>query len=341
MRSPLSARVSRARFEDAAARLGATREIDAVHAQLTAAHTTAARVLHDLAYVARALEVFDDVASSLARPAEIEIALWFRDIVYATHPLARSEARSADAAYASCLRMGVHEPVARSVRQLVAATGDHALAVDADAEAMIDIDLAVLGSAPLAYAAFERDLRAEHRWLTFEGVYRAGRARVLRDLLARCPLFRHPRLRDRFEAQARRNIESALAELGASDDAPRVHADDEHVFTTRAGRLVDAAPWSSVYHVTFMPSHAGRPASFQLGFGPLDDAYRSIAENEAHASEVIARVRSLPDYDHDAEARARRSGERMCIVYSQARRHPAADGPVRLPSAPVGEGVYR
>ena len=60
---------------------------------------------------------------------------------------------------------------------------------DADSAVLLDADLAVLGSEPAAYQAYVTGVRAEYAHVDADGVAHRAGAAVLRDLLARRPLY--------------------------------------------------------------------------------------------------------------------------------------------------------
>ncbi|MFC7387963.1 HD domain-containing protein [Sphaerisporangium rhizosphaerae] len=97
------------------------------------------------------------------------------------------------------------------VARLVRVTAGHDPAPgDRDGEVLCDADLAVL-AAP-GYGAYARAVREEYRHVPDEA-FRAGRARVLRDLLAAPTLYRTPLARELWEAGARSNMRAELARL--------------------------------------------------------------------------------------------------------------------------------
>ena len=75
-----------------------------------------------------------------------------------------------------------------TVARLVRATAGHDADGDADCAVLLDADLAVLGAEPAAYQAYVTGVRAEYAHLD-AAAWRTGRAAVLRDLLARRPLY--------------------------------------------------------------------------------------------------------------------------------------------------------
>lgn len=314
-------------FRNEASALGATREIDAVFAELWNAYSETSRHYHSLAHVGECLAWLDQVRASLSSPAEVALAIWFHDAIYATYPHAGSEAKSADLAQASCLRMGIPQASAQRIATLVRATQHHGLEPGAgvdkhDALTFFDIDLAIFGSDPLRYAEYERDVRAEYSWVP-EGTFRTRRAALLREFLDRPRIYHHDVLYERLETKARRNIERAISELTAPFDDLQLHATDEHVVVTRAAALVEVHPWSELETAAAVPSPAGSSARLSLAFEPDPAEDRTVAFDAPYADEVVERVRSIPGYDREAERRGT-TGRKPAIVYARTRELPGA-----------------
>ena len=102
-----------------------------------------------------------------------------------------------------------------TVARLVRATAGHDADGDADCGVLLDADLAVLGADPAAYQAYVTGVRAEYAHLD-AAAWRAGRAAVLRNLLARRPLYTTGPARERWEARAGANMAAELATLTSS-----------------------------------------------------------------------------------------------------------------------------
>ena len=324
---------------------GREREVGDVFAELHEAYEDGTREYHSIDHIAACLALLDDVRGALEAPAEVAMAIWFHDAVYATYPFAASEKRSAALAKTSCARMGIPPQVADRIAAMVLATKSHDLSRagggesgaavrERDALTMLDIDLAILGADPVRYGCYEHDIRPEYWWVP-EGLYRSGRAKLLRAFLARPAIFQTPLFRERFEAQARENLSRTIAELTAKTDELVLHATDEHVFATRAARLEVLFSWSDLHYATIVPGPRGGGPRLGLAFAPDDDRALQVALDAPWASEVVDRVRSIPDYDRDAEHRGRTSGA-PAIVYSYER-HKRVTGPLRL----QGGAAYR
>jgi predicted metal-dependent HD superfamily phosphohydrolase len=74
------------------------------------------------------------------------------------------------------------------------------------------VDLSILGQPPEVYRKFEADVRREYWWV-LAPIFRRERARILRSFLERPHIYNLGVFRDRYEAQARRNVAAALAAL--------------------------------------------------------------------------------------------------------------------------------
>ena len=77
---------------------------------------------------------------------------------------------------------------------------------------IVDIDLAVLGSAPASFDEYERGIQSEYAWVPAV-IFRQKRASILKSLLARRHVFHTPYFIERYESQARLNLERSVAML--------------------------------------------------------------------------------------------------------------------------------
>lgn len=172
------------------------------------------RRYHTLQHLAECLRWLDDPAvdGAFARPLEAELALFFHDLVYDT---ARSdnEERSAERARALlCAVEGVDRDAVERVCAMILATQTHVAQSD-DARLMLDVDLSILGADEARFAQYEQQIREEFSWVPDEA-YAAGRRRVLEGFAARARIFQSATLFERLEANARRNLQRALASVG-------------------------------------------------------------------------------------------------------------------------------
>ena len=177
------------------------------------------RCYHDLVHLAAVLDHVDELVRSEPGTAPdvdaVVLAAYFHDAVYdPTTP--DNEARSAALARDVLDELGVPALRVREVMRLVLLTATHAPDPDdGNGAVLCDADLAVLAADPAAYAAYAAAVRAEYAHVP-EPQFRAGRARVLTELLAHEVLYRTRTGRTWWEAAARRNVGAELLLLNAS-----------------------------------------------------------------------------------------------------------------------------
>jgi predicted metal-dependent HD superfamily phosphohydrolase len=184
-------------------------ECGAVRDELLAAYADPVRGYHDTRHLSEVLDRLDELAAAAADfdPIVVALAAWFHDAVYDGHEGA--EERSASWA----LDALTGRPVAEEVARLVRLTERHTPADDdANGCALSDADLAILAAARERYAEYTADVRREYAHVP-DDLFRAGRAAVLRELLAKATLFHTAHAREHWEARARANVEAELAQL--------------------------------------------------------------------------------------------------------------------------------
>ena len=184
---------------------------DRLRGSLEAAYADPARGYHDLQHLTEVLDHVDELMQpdDQARDAVL-LAAWFHDAVYDGRP--DDEERSAQLAGDS-----IDDPrLAAEVARLVRLTANHQPADDDHAgQVLCDADLAILAADRARYTTYVAGVRREHAHVS-DDEFAAGRAAVLRALLAKPTLFHTGAARDRWEAAARANVERELAQLTAS-----------------------------------------------------------------------------------------------------------------------------
>jgi len=193
--------------------LGAEAVPNGLYNQLVAAYSESHRHYHTLQHLRACLAHLDAAATLAQHPAEVELALWFHDAVYDPRR-ADNEERSAEWAWRSILGAGCGEDVAQRVQRLVLATRGHAASDDPDTRLLLDIDLAILGTAPARFDDYEAQIRAEYAHVP-EPQFRLRRSEVLAAFLARPRIYLTAAFHDALEHRARDNLRRSLEALEA------------------------------------------------------------------------------------------------------------------------------
>ena len=169
------------------------------------------RHYHTLGHLEACLKKFDQVRDLAVNASEVELALWFHDVVYRTWA-SDNEARSAVLAAETMGRDGAESGAIERVQAAIMATRHQGREPNGDAALVVDIDLSILGEPEETYQEFERQVRREYWWVPRRR-YVAGRCAILESFLRRTSIYRYPEFQRRYEAAARLNLTSAITRL--------------------------------------------------------------------------------------------------------------------------------
>ena len=179
--------------------------------ELEAAWREPHRHYHDNRHLGECLALWTRWRDQCDRPGEVAIALWFHDAV--CDPKASgNEGKSAAWAARSMLKAGLPTETGQRVHDLVMATRHDTSAQGTDAQLVVDIDLAILGSPGERFERYDQDVRREYAWI--QGFrYRSRRAYVLQGFLDRARLYHGASAVELLEARARINLAAAISRL--------------------------------------------------------------------------------------------------------------------------------
>jgi len=198
-------------------------------ADLIARYREPHRRYHGVRHLVEVLDAVDELAGEAADADAVRLAAWFHDAVYETGAHAADAADESGGAVTAAAvsneeagarlaesvlgRLGLAPELVAETARLVRLTESHtADPWDANAAVLCDADLAVLAADPARYAQYAADVREEYRSVP-DALFRPGRARILRALLAEPTLFRTSAAHARHERRARANVAAELAQL--------------------------------------------------------------------------------------------------------------------------------
>ncbi len=181
---------------------------------LVAAYSSGDRFYHNLEHIHETLDMARRFAGGASAPAEVDLAIWFHDVVYDTRSK-DSEERSAEFAAATLAPLGLPSAsIARICKQIQATAhlSNSAAPAHGETALILDADLAVLGAPEDRYYREATDIRREYAWVA-DGDYCNGRAKVLEAFLARRRIYWSELLHRERDTQARQNLTNELASL--------------------------------------------------------------------------------------------------------------------------------
>jgi predicted metal-dependent HD superfamily phosphohydrolase len=185
--------------------------LNQLYAEVIAAYKQAHRHYHNQQHLAECLQKLAELRHLANNPAEIELALWFHDAIY--DPLRHdNEQLSANWAKSSVLNAGLSGVIADRVYNLVMATQNHLADDNTDTALLLDADLAIMGATLPRFRQYEQQIRNEYADVP-EAIFKLKRAEILRKFLAQPTVFYSGLFVQRYEAQARHNIQFALEQL--------------------------------------------------------------------------------------------------------------------------------
>ena len=198
-------------FERAWHGIGAEASGAALFDELLAAYAEPHRRYHTLQHLVECLQGFETVRALAQRPAEVELALWFHDAVYALQR-GDNEAQSADWARRALSAAAVPAPAIQRVQELVMVTRHRGLPEPGDQQLLVDIDLSILGASGARFSEYERQIRDEYGFVPDE-LFRHKRREILSAFLDRPRLYGSAHFHQALEARARENLRCAVVAL--------------------------------------------------------------------------------------------------------------------------------
>lgn len=191
--------------------LGAQGNAQEVYNDLVARYSEPHRAYHTLEHIGHCFDELEQVRHLAANPDAVELALWYHDAIYDTKAKDNEE-RSAALVVEMVISASLPDNLGQSVANLIIATKHLAIPIDPDVQLLVDIDLSILGQSEDKFDEYERQVRKEYDWVS-EDAFVAGRSAILKSFLDRTNIYATQFFRNKYEAQARRNITRSLARL--------------------------------------------------------------------------------------------------------------------------------
>jgi predicted metal-dependent HD superfamily phosphohydrolase len=176
-------------------------------------HYETGRYYHDQSHINSLLREFNELKEKqlLEHPNELELAIYAHDVIYDAKAK-DNESQSANWICSLLERSGVDKNKAERVRSLIEASDHKNPPKDNDSAYFLDIDLSIFGKTEEVYDKYAEAIRKEYSWVSEED-YRKGRSQVLRHFLAREKIYYTEFFRNKYEYQARINLERELISL--------------------------------------------------------------------------------------------------------------------------------
>lgn len=192
-------------------RLGAQGQASVVYNDLALRYSEPHRVYHTLQHIGHCLDELGQVRHLASNPDAVELALWYHDAVYDTKTK-DSEERSAALAVEMVRNASLSKVFGQSVANLIMATKHSGDLSDPDVQLLVDIDLSTLGQSEDKFDEYEQQVRKEYEWVP-KDAFVFGRSAILKSFLDRKNIYATQFFCDKYETQARKNINNSLNHL--------------------------------------------------------------------------------------------------------------------------------
>jgi len=184
---------------------------DAVFQDLMDRYSEPHRRYHTIQHLDECLAKLCEIKPVALRPREIEFALWFHDAIYDVKRQ-DNEQRSAERARSTLLDAGLIATAER-VHALIMVTRHDAVPKNIDERVLVDVDLSILGANVDRFDEYERQVREEYAWIP-GSLFRVKRRKILVRFLERPRIFNTDEFFNKYEAQARANLQRSIERLG-------------------------------------------------------------------------------------------------------------------------------
>jgi predicted metal-dependent HD superfamily phosphohydrolase len=169
------------------------------------------RHYHTLTHLDNLLQQLLAVKTEIKDWDTILFTLYYHDIIY--NPLkTTNEEKSAEFAQNRMQLLGVPQPIIDNCVNQILATKKHLLSEDADTNIFTDADLCILGQPWQVYEKYYKQVRKEYA-LYPDLIYNPGRKKVLQHFLQMQQIFKTDYFFNKFEMQAKENVEKELQQL--------------------------------------------------------------------------------------------------------------------------------
>lgn len=180
---------------------------------LTKRYNEPQRHYHTWKHIVNGLAEFEAVQHLAKHPDEVRLACFFHDAIYDSREKDRENVeKSADMAVETMVKVNLPKDMIGRVKDLILATKHDQPPSNIDAQLITDVDLAILGKSEDEFDEYEKNIRLEYEFVS-EEASKKGRRKVSERFLARPNIFSTPYFIEKYESQARANLERSIIQL--------------------------------------------------------------------------------------------------------------------------------
>ncbi|MCY0967870.1 HD domain-containing protein [Chryseobacterium wangxinyae] len=169
------------------------------------------RYYHNLKHLENMLSELKLVKDKILNFNTISFSVFYHDVIYdATSKI--NEEKSAEFAKSRLEKLGLNKTDLSEISEQILATKSHQKSVNRDINYLLDADLSILGKDSGIYLEYTKQIRKEYS-IYPDFLYKSARKKVLQHFLELENIFKTEDFRNRYEPQAKENIEVELKSL--------------------------------------------------------------------------------------------------------------------------------
>ncbi|WP_261512882.1 HD domain-containing protein [Chryseobacterium paludis] len=185
--------------------------LDILWKEIETQYSQKGRHYHNLEHLNTMFSELEMVKINISHFSNISFSVFYHDIIYDASSKANEE-KSAELATFRLQRLNVDQKSIEQISEQILATKAHQRSNDNDTNYLLDADLSILGKDIETYLDYTKKIRKEYS-IYPDLLYKPGRKKVLKHFLELENIFKTDYFKDRYEKQARINIEHELDNL--------------------------------------------------------------------------------------------------------------------------------
>ncbi|MCX8533012.1 HD domain-containing protein [Chryseobacterium luquanense] len=175
-------------------------------------YSAKSRHYHNLQHLENMFREIENVKDKIENVNIISYSIFYHDVIYDVTSKSNEE-KSAEVSKEKLELLDLNSEEILKVYEQILATKSHKKSDDEDTNFLLDADLSILGKGYEDYLEYIKQIRKEYS-IYPDFLYKPGRKKVLEHFLELESIFKTGYFKDKYEVQARKNIEMELIVLG-------------------------------------------------------------------------------------------------------------------------------
>ncbi|SHL84269.1 HD domain-containing protein [Chryseobacterium polytrichastri] len=185
--------------------------IDNLWLEIQTKYSEKSRHYHNLKHLQNMFSELESVKDKVSNFSTISFSVFYHDVIYDASSKSNEE-KSAEYAKIRLQKLDMNQELIDAISNQIIATKAHQKSDDQDINYLLDADLSILGKDIETYLEYTKKIRKEYS-IYPDFLYKPGRKKVLQHFLALENIFKTDYFLEKYEIQARKNIEFEISLL--------------------------------------------------------------------------------------------------------------------------------